>query len=223
MEAAEGVADSGFLDQDLSQLFIALGEAAAERESGIVFLFDEMQFLDPAEMEGLVVALHRIVQKRLPICLIGAGLPQLPELAGEARSYAERLFRFPEVGKLAPEEVHIALTETGSGDQLRFSGGALDRIYEYTNGCPYFVQEYGRALWGITPDGNVLSTHVDQAEKVVTAELDRSFFRVRTDRVGEDELSVVRAMAERGEGPVELAEIRRLVAGEFDLTGALQR
>ncbi len=92
VEAAEGFADSGALDEDLTDLLVALGEAASEHESGVVFLIDEVHFLTTPELEALIAALHKTVQRQLPITLVGAGLPQLPRLAGEAKSYAERLF-----------------------------------------------------------------------------------------------------------------------------------
>lgn len=202
-EAVEGAGDSGFLDRDLSDIIQALGEAARERGRGVVFLFDELQFLSPLELESLVVALHRGVQRRLPVTLVGAGLPQLPELVGEARSYAERLFKFPQVGQLSPREVELALTGPVDG-ALKFTGGALTRVFDHTEGYPYFVQEYGRALWNISANGEVTSVHVDQAEREVSAELDSAFFQVRTDRLSPDQLSVLRAMAEFGKGPVSL-------------------
>ncbi|MDI9889315.1 AAA family ATPase [Streptomyces sp. HNM0645] len=209
-EAVEGAGDSGFLDRDLSDIIQALGEAARERGRGVVFLFDELQFLSPLELESLVVALHRGVQRRLPVTLVGAGLPQLPELVGDARSYAERLFKFPQVSQLSSHEVELALTRPVNG-ALKFTGGALARVFEHTEGYPYFVQEYGRALWNLSVDGNVSSIHVDQAEREVSAELDSAFFQVRTDRLSPDELSVLRAMAEFGKGPVALDELAPIV------------
>ncbi|GHE38355.1 ATP-binding protein [Streptomyces griseoaurantiacus] len=202
-EAVEGAGDSGFLDRDLSDIIQALGDAARERGRGVVFLFDELQFLSPMELESLVVALHRGVQRRLPVTLVGAGLPQLPELVGEARSYAERLFKFPQVSQLSAHEVELALTTPVNG-ALKFTGGALAQVYERTEGYPYFVQEYGRALWNLSPNGEVASIHVAQAEREVSAELDSAFFQVRTDRLSPDQLSVLRAMAEFDKGQVAL-------------------
>ncbi|MFD9042023.1 AAA family ATPase [Streptomyces bottropensis] len=222
VDAVEGTADSGFLDHDLSALIQALGEAARERQRGVVFLFDELHFLEPMELEGLVGALHRTVQLKLPVTLVGAGLPQMSELVGGARSYAERLFRFPKVTHLAPEEVRLALTAPANGDFLKFTDEALTRVYNYTEGYPYFVQEYGRALWNISIDGEVASTEVEQAEQQVSAELDSSFFEVHTRQVSPDELSVLRAMAEFGKEPVALDELARVVLTESgDLTGLL--
>ena len=110
VEALEGLADSGNLSEDLTDVLVALGEAAQEQGSGVVFLFDEVQFLTTRELEALIAALHKTVQRQLPITLVGAGLPQLPRLAGEAKSYAERLFQFPTIGRLSDEEAADAVT-----------------------------------------------------------------------------------------------------------------
>lgn len=207
VDAVEGKADTGFLEEDVPALMLALGDAALEAGTGVVFLFDELQFLQPHEFESLIAALHRLVQKELPVTLVGAGLPQLPELAGEARSYAERLFRLCEIGRLSKPETDAALQKPVEGHGLRFTGGALDRLFALTHGYPYFIQEYGRVLWNEVEDGEVLSTHVAAIEQRVIDGLDNSFYRVRTDRTSADQLLVLRGMAEYGEGPARLADI----------------
>ncbi len=120
VEAHEGLADSGYLPDDLSDLIVALGEAAAEHERGVVFLLDEIQFLETTELEALIAALHKTVQRQLPVTMVGAGLPQLPRLAGEAKSYAERLFKFPTIGRLEPEAAVRALVEPAAGEGVDF-------------------------------------------------------------------------------------------------------
>jgi hypothetical protein len=103
-----GTADSGSLEADLSEVFIALGEAAAERGTAIALIIDEMQYLSENELSALIMAIHQIAQRQLPVVLIGAGLPQLVALAGRSKSYAERLFQFPEVGALQPADAAAA-------------------------------------------------------------------------------------------------------------------
>jgi hypothetical protein len=218
--AEEGVADSGFLDQDLTDLFLALGEAALEKKRGVVFLFDEIQFLTTTQLASLVVALHRTTQRRLPITLVAAGLPQLPELVGEAKSYAERLFNLLEVDRLDKQDVAKALTEPAD-NALKLTGGALDLVYTQTDGHPYFVQEYGRALWNLTPNGRIDSTHVAQASGQVAKELDSAFFKVRTDRVSPGQLRVLRAMAESGAGPVPIERLEELLHLDQSVLGEL--
>lgn len=207
VEALEGVGDSGFLDDDLSDLFVAIGEAALEHGMGIVFLFDELQFLEKEKFESLAIALHKVVQKSLPLTVVGAGLPQLVSLVGEARSYAERQFSIESIGRLTEAETFAALSEPVDDRGIRFGQGALERVYRYTEGYPYFVQEYGRALWDMCESGIILSTDVEVAAHEVQELLDSSFFRMRTDRLNLDELSVLRGMAEIGGGPVEVDDI----------------
>jgi len=146
VEPLVGVADSGDLSEDLTDLLVALGEAARQHETGVVFLLDEVQFLAAAELEALLAALHKIVQREIPIAIVGAGLPQLPRLAGEAKSYAERLFRFLQIGALGPGDAAEALTRpaeelTSCSSPRGRDGGDVHRGY------PYFIQEYGKVLW----------------------------------------------------------------------------
>jgi hypothetical protein len=136
IERLEGTADSGHLADDLTDLLVAVGEAAQERETGIAFLVDEVQFLRVNEFEALIAGLHRTVQRQLPITLVGAGLPQLPRLAGEAKSYAERLFKFPRIGQLSPAQAETALAEPAADLDVTYDPGAIDVIVDYTEGYP---------------------------------------------------------------------------------------
>jgi hypothetical protein len=202
VDAVEGMADSGNLSDDLTDLLVALGEAAQEEKTGVAFLIDEVQFLRSNEFEALIAGLHRTVQRQLPITLVGAGLPQLPRLAGEAKSYAERLFKFPRIGQLSAPEAEAALTEPATDRGVSYDPGAIDVIVAYTEGYPYFLQEYGKIVWDIAPEGEPISRSVAQeAQRTVEQKLDESFFRVRAERTTELELHYLRAMAELG--PVE--------------------
>jgi hypothetical protein len=201
IEPLDGIADSGSLSDDLTDLLVALGEAADERETGIAFLVDEVQFLRVHEFEALIAGLHRTVQRQLPITLVGAGLPQLPRLAGEAKSYAERLFKFPRIGRLSPPEAEAALAEPAGDLGVRYDDGAIDVIVDYTEGYPYFIQEYGKIVWDLAPEGEAIGQRVaEEAQRAVEAKLDESFFRVRAERTTELELQYLRAMAELGPG-----------------------
>lgn len=177
LEPLEGSADSGNLSDDLTDLLVALGEAAQEQETGIAFLLDEVQFLRSNEFEALIAGLHRTVQQQLPITLVGAGLPQLPRLAGEAKSYAERLFRFPRIGRLSPPQAEAALAEPAAELGVSYEPAAIDAIVDYTEGYPYFLQEYGKIVWDLAPEGQPISQRVAQdAQRIVEAKLDESFF-----------------------------------------------
>lgn len=212
VEAAEGFADSGALDEDLTDLLVALGEAAQEHDSGVVFLIDEVHFLATPELEALIAALHKTVQRQLPITLVGAGLPQLPRLAGEAKSYAERLFKFPQIGELSAIEAEQALVDPAERLDVAYDKRAITAIVDYTEGYPYFLQEYGNVLWDLAEISPISLTDVEEAREAVEAKLDSSFFRVRAERTTELELRYMRAMAELGPG----AQQARDVAAQLD-------
>jgi hypothetical protein len=220
VEAVEGMADSGHLSDDLTDLLVALGEAAQERETGVVFLVDEVQFLRGNEFEALIAGLHRTVQRQLPITLVGAGLPQLPRLAGEAKSYAERLFKFPRLGRLSPPEAEVALAEPAADLGVGFEAGAIEAIVEYTEGYPYFIQEYGKVVWDVAPEGEEISARVArEAQRVVEARLDESFFRVRAERTTELELQYLRAMAELGGGESTAGDVAAVLGRTSEQLG----
>jgi len=201
LEKLEGQADTGMLADDMTDLFVALGEAARENGSGVVFLVDEMQYLNAEELGAFIAALHRTVQKSLPITVVGAGLPQLPKLAGDARSYAERLFKFPQIGALSDSDASLALEGPARHEGIEFEAAALAAILEYTEGYPYFLQEYGRAVWQTASQSPIAFEDVTAARPLVEATLDESFFRVRADRATSLELRYLRAMASLGPLP----------------------
>lgn len=211
VDAAEGLADSGSLGEDLTDVLVALGEAAQEQECGVVFLFDEVQFLTTVELEALIAALHKTVQRQLPITLVGAGLPRLPRLAGEAKSYAERLFEFPMIGQLNEQEAEEALTAPVTALGVTYQPAAVRAIVEYTQGYPYFLQEYGKLAWDRAPKSPITLRDVQDTRDAVEAKLDSSFFRVRTDRVTELELQYMRAMAELGSEAQAAKDVAKLM------------
>jgi hypothetical protein len=211
VEALEGMADSGNLGEDLTDVLVALGEAAEEQGGGGVFLFDEVQFLSTVELEALIAALHKTVQRQLPITLVGAGLPQLPRLAGEAKSYAERLFQFPRIDELSPDEAAHALTQPAGSLGVTYTSSAIEAIIDFTQGYPYFLQEYGKIVWDHSPGPVIEADDVFESQEAVEAKLDSSFFRVRADRVSELELQYMRAMAELGAEPQSAKDVARLM------------
>jgi hypothetical protein len=201
VDALEGHADSGALDADLTDVLVALGDAAAAHQTGVVLLLDEIQFLSRSQLEALIAALHRTVQRQLPITLTAAGLPQLAELAGEAKSYAERLFMFPSIGRLEVGEARLALTEPAEANEASFSSESLDLALDFTEGYPYFLQEFGQAAWNLAAGPEISAADARTAQTVVEEKLDSSFFRVRHDRTTDLELAYLRAMAELGPEP----------------------
>lgn len=219
VDPLEGVADSGELAEDLTDLLLALGEAAAEHDTGVVFLLDEVHFLNTVELEALIAGLHKTVQRQLPITLVGAGLPQLPRLAGEAKSYAERLFKFPRIGQLTRAEAAQAIVEPAQELGVAYEDDAVSAIVTYTEGYPYFLQEYGNLLWDLTDAAPVTLDDVESAREAVEAKLDGSFFRVRAERTTELELRYMRAMAELGPEPQQAKDVAELLGRTSEQMG----
>jgi len=211
VDAAEGLADSGNLSDDLTDLFVALGHAARAHGTGVVFLFDEVQFLDVRQLEALIAALHKTVQYNLPITMVGAGLPQIPRLAGDAKSYAERLFKFPTIGQLTHAAAVEALVAPARTLGVSYTDGAIEAITEYTQGYPYFLQEYGKIVWDEAPESPINEDDVVSTQPLVEAKLDGSFFRVRADRTSELELQYMRAMAQLGSEPQRSSDVARVL------------
>jgi hypothetical protein len=207
VEPLPGVADSGDLSEDLTDLLVALGEAARQHETGVVFLLDEVQFLATEELEALIAGLHKIVQRELPIAIVGAGLPQLPRLAGEAKSYAERLFRFLRLDALSDGDAARALTLPADELGVLFEPRAVETVVAFTEGYPYFIQEYGKVLWDRADGSPITAVEAVEAQAVVEVRLDQSFFRVRIERASELEVRYLRAMAELGTGPQRAADV----------------
>ena len=144
-----GSADSGDLEADLAELFVAVGEAAADRGTAVAIIIDELQYLSETEMSALIMAIHRVSQRSLPLVLIGAGLPQLVGLAGKSKSYAERLFTYPEVGALSMADAAQALQGPVASQAVAFTPEALAEVYRVTQGYPYFLQEWGYQSWNL--------------------------------------------------------------------------
>lgn len=211
LDAQEGVADRGSLQHDLTDLFVAVGEAAQSQNKGVVLLFDEVQFLTKQQLEALISALHKTVQRALPVTLVGAGLPQIAELAGDAKSYAERLFVFPSIGYLNDADARHALTDPAEEEGARWTDEALDLAVQITGGYPYFLQELGYAVWPLAQNNLITADDVRDAVPQYEAKLDSSFFRVRLDRATEMQRVYLRAMAELGPEPQKAADVAALM------------
>ncbi|MXP21953.1 AAA family ATPase [Gordonia sp. HNM0687] len=207
----DAAADTGDLAMDLTELLVAVGEAAQDKGKGVVLLLDEIQFLRREQLEALIAGIHKCVQRQVPITMVGAGLPQIAELAGEAKSYAERLFKFPTIGELSEEDARYALNEPAKEEGAEFTDGALDLALELTGRYPYFIQELGYAVWGVAADQTITVDDVREAQTTYEDKLDSSFFRVRLDRATELEQAYMRAMAELGPQPQLAGDVARLL------------
>jgi hypothetical protein len=195
-----GSADSGDLESDLGELFVAIGEAAVDRNTAVAICVDELQYLDEKELSALIMAIHRVNQRNLPLVLVGAGLPQIVGLTGKSKSYAERLFDFPAVGQLNEADSASALQSPVRSHQVEFTDPAIQEILRETQGYPYFLQQWGHEAWNIASASPITLENIKEASKLAIANLDQSFFRVRFDRLTPREKEYMRALASLGEG-----------------------
>jgi hypothetical protein len=202
-----GLADNGDLEHDLQALLEVIGIAAKEAGTVLAIFVDELQYVEEEELAALITALHRTAQRSLPVVLVGAGLPQLPGRTGRAKSYAERLFDFPQVGPLSSNAARIAIAKPANDQGVEVTDDALHRIFQETHGYPYFLQEWGKHAWDSADRSPIELRDVELASKAAVAALDESFFRVRFDRLTPLEKKYLRAMAELGPGPHRSGDI----------------
>lgn len=207
IDPERGMADSGDLESDLAHLFVALGEAAKDKNTAVAIIIDELQYLKEAELSALIMAVHRVAQKALPVILIGAGLPQLVAHAGKAKSYSERLFRYPQIGPLKEDDAKQALRDPAQREGVDFTDEALNEIVSVTQGYPYFLQEWAYQTWNLADHSPIDASVVKQATKIALNRLDESFFRVRFDRLTPREKDYLRALAEFGAKPQRSGDV----------------
>lgn len=211
VDSEVGSADSGNLDYDLTELFIRVGNAARNAGVGWVLLIDEVQYLRDYELAALIVALHGVSQKGLPILFFGAGLPQLAALAGEAKSYAERLFVYPQIGALSAKAAREAIRGPVETEGEAISAEALEAIVDQTERYPYFLQEWGYQSWNAADASPIEVSDVEQGAAAALKRLDDGFFKVRFDRLTPKEREYVIAMAKLGHGPYRSADVAEVL------------
>lgn len=209
VEPEPGLADSGDLQYDLPDLFEVIGRAAQAAGKGWILLIDEVQYLSEADLSALIVAIHHMSQEGLPVLLVGAGLPQVARLAGEAKSYAERLFLYPAVGALDQPSASQAVKKPIMDEEASIDPAALDIIIDRTRGYPFFLQEWGSTAWNNAEGPEITIDDVSQSYTETLALLDSGFFRVRIDRLTKSEVHFVRTMSELGDGPYAMADIAK--------------
>jgi AAA ATPase domain len=211
IDAEHGVGDSGDLESDLPELFTAVGEAAKARKTVVLLLIDELQYLREVELSALIMAIHKVNQRGLPLVLIGAGLPQLVGQMGKSKSYAERLFDFPTVGPLMANDAFTAIVEPIAKEGEKIAKAAAEAIMTETQGYPYFLQVWGYQSWNAAPKSPISAKDVAAAKANVLASLDESFFRMRFDRLTPGEKNYLRAMAEIGPGPHRSGDVAEIL------------
>jgi hypothetical protein len=222
IEPEKGVADSGDLEIDLPNLLVVVAEAAAERRTAVALLIDEVQYFNQKELGALIMAMHRVQQRQLPLVLVGAGLPILPAMAGESKSYAERLFSFPPIGALEEADARRALQDPARAAGVEFDPMALSEIFRMTQGYPYFLQEWGYQTWNLATSSPIGIDEVKGATATVIRRLDENFFRVRFDRLTPSEKKFLRAMAETGPGAQRTGDIAATLGVQVQSLGPVR-
>lgn len=222
VEPEPGLADNGDLEHDLQVLLETAGEAAKGADTALILFIDELQYVEEEQLAALITALHRVAQRQLPVMMVGAGLPQLPGQMGRAKSYAERLFTFPQIGELDPASARHAIEVPAAQHQVRFTPAALSEILRQTRGYPYFLQEWGKHVWQVATGSPVTLEDVREASREAVAGLDEGFFRVRFDRLTPTEKRYLRAMAELGEGPHRSGDIASVLGRNVSSLGPVR-
>ncbi len=217
-----GVADSGNLEYDLSDLLVRVGEAVADAGRAWTLLIDEIQYLTESDLAALIVALHRASQDNLPILFFGAGLPQAAGLTGEAKSYSERLFTFPQVGPLDKAAANSAIRHPIEQEGEKIDDDALDEIFDQTKGYPYFLQEWAYQAWNLADHSPIARSDIIAASNAALKRLDDGFFTVRMDRLTPRERGYVIAMAQLGRGPYRSADVAARLGQPIQTLGPLR-
>lgn len=221
-EPEPGLADNGNLEMDLQALLEVAGRAARAGDTALAVFVDELQYVDEIELAALITGLHKTAQQQLPVVLVGAGLPQLRGRTGKAKSYAERLFDFPEVGALTEAAARDALVKPALAEGVAIDDDALEAILDQTQCYPYFLQEWGKHAWDAADASPITREDVRVATSTAVAALDASFFRVRFDRLTPSEKRYLRAMAELGPGPHRSGEIAAALGRDVTKLGPLR-
>ena len=222
VEPAVARTTTGVLDEDLAELFIEVGEVARAGGIGVLLTIDELQYVSQGNLAALIVGLHRVSQEQLPLMVAGAGLPTLPGLAGEAKSYAERLFDFPEINSLTPADARLALSHPAEAEGVVWSAAALDSVLELARGYPYFLQEFGKHAWDVAAGPDIGRSDVEAAAPIALSALDAGFFRARLARTTDAERAYLRAMAQLGSGPCGSGEVAKALAKTTAQTGSVR-
>lgn len=204
-----GGADTGLLETDLSKLARDLSAAAGEQKTGLALLIDEAQDLTKSELIAICTTAHLAGQQGWPVLFALAGLPALPRVLAEAKSYAERLFAFQRIEHLDDVRARDALVEPARNEGVDWNPDALSLILKEAQGYPYFLQQYGQETWNATAHSPIALADARVGAARGLAALDDGFFRVRWDRATRAEQQYLRALSLDGDGGANSSDIAR--------------
>ena len=199
--AVTGSADSGDLEDDLTELLVEVGEAARAGGKGVVYLVDEMQNLEPVALGALCMAFHKLAQRQLPVALAGAGLPPLPAPAPLGEAVRGAAVRVLPARPAARAGGALGARDPATRKGAEYEDGAVELVLAAADGYPYFLQEYGRVVWeeaGVSP---ITAAAVAEALPVAEQILDEEFFDNRVEEATNEERRYMAAMADLGDGP----------------------
>lgn len=223
VNSANGISDTGNLANDMTELFLALGVITQKQKKGVVLFIDEVQYIKDDEFEALMEAIHRTNQKNYPIVIFSAGLPKIAKIAGDVKSYAERLFDFIEIDSLNNEEAKLALIEPAKRFQINYTDEAVNKIIEITQGYPYFLQEYGKWVWECKKEESIIDIKiVNKAYDKFEQSLDKAFFKVRHDRATAREIEFMTAMVACEKLPCSTKEIANIMGESIQAISPLR-
>ena len=218
-----GTAESGNLVVDMTDVFLAAGEAAKECDSSIVIFIDEIQKIEPGDFEALISSIHQINQNNLPLMVIGAGLPNTIRKSAEIKSYVERLFEFPEIGSLNCDDAKLALTRPAEKAGVSFNENAVNAIVEQTKGYPYFIQEWGYQTWNVASKSPITVTDVNLAGKESIKRLDENFFKVRFVQLSKLQQKYLKAMAQLGQENIKSGDVAKILNQSSSSLGPIRK
>lgn len=222
-DPVRGIADTGNLSNDMTELFLALGKLAQKKEQGVVLFVDEIQYIEDRDFEALIEALHRVNQKGYPLVIFAAGLPKIVRLAGEIKSYAERLFQFISIDGLSKEDAKLALERPAAKLHVTYDEASVEKVLTVTEGYPYFIQEYGKWIWENREHADVITTDiVERAYHAFESAMDEAFFKARHDRATPRELDFMTAMVRCGEMPCNMKDVARKLGASAQKVGPLR-
>lgn len=207
------------LSDDLTELLVTLGKISQETENVICFFIDEIQSAENKQLSAFITAIHRINQLRLPILIIGAGLPTIQRISGEAKSYSERLFQFVEISSLNEQNAISAIVEPALQYDITYSEKALKKIVKHSGCYPYFIQEIGYCIWeNIVQKQNdkkrITESDVDSIYEEYMERLEKSFFGARYNRATKKEKEFLFAMLKCKHFPCSTSQVAKFMGKE---------
>ena len=210
------------IQADLKHLFELLGKAAREQKHCLLISVDELHYMAQIDLSALSMAMHNVTQLSLPIAFVGAGMPQIHGIMGDAKTYAERLMKYAPIGRLDKAAAFDALQSPARDNGVAFAEKALQHIFQQTKGYPYFLQIWGQKAWNIAQRSPITLADARAASDAAMRELDESFFRVRFDKMTPSEKTYAYVLAQLGEGAHRSGEVARRLNKDLNQVGPIR-